>query len=148
MDRQNELQNLPEDIRLIYTQHWNTIKDGVKRGRIRDTYHYPLFLDDTKEIVDNFLKTLSFYDENLKVNVSFGFVLKNITTNQLRFFHPSNNTTLFEYPRLLDTPNSVQAMLSDIELQDAAEFARTQRPSTKWKLEKIACVRFDVYKLK
>ena len=54
---------------------------------------------------------------------------------------------LFETPRLLKNPNDYNKLVDDIEQQDAFEYARLQRPSTSWAVERIICVRFDIYKL-
>jgi len=36
------LQNLPELYRPVYQQNWRTIRESLKHGRIRDTFHFPL----------------------------------------------------------------------------------------------------------
>ena len=54
---------------------------------------------------------------------------------------------LFEAPRLLTNPNDIQNLVNDIEHQDAVEYARSLRPTTKWTVERIICVRFDVVRL-
>ena len=40
-----------------------------------------------------------------------------------------------------------QTLVDDVEQEDAFEYARLQRPSTDWTVERIICVRFDVFKL-
>ncbi len=54
---------------------------------------------------------------------------------------------LFDAPRVLATPNDFNKLIDDIEQQDAKEYARSQRPTTKWTVERIICVRFEVFKL-
>jgi hypothetical protein len=54
---------------------------------------------------------------------------------------------LFTTPKLLETVTDFKNFLDDIERQDAFEYARVQRPSTNWTVERIVCVRFDVYKM-
>ena len=54
---------------------------------------------------------------------------------------------LFEAARVLANPNDFHKLIDDIENEDAVEYARSQRPSTKWTVERIICVRFDVYKI-
>jgi hypothetical protein len=50
----------------------------------------------------NYLKTIrAATNRRFKINVSFGFILKHRATEELRFFHPSNNTLLFETPMLV-----------------------------------------------
>ena len=83
----------------------------------------------------------------IKVYVAFGFNLNDRVSGSLKFFHPSNNTMLFESPRLIANPNDIQNLVDDIEHQDAVEYARSLRPTTKWTVERIVCVRFDVFRL-
>ena len=41
----------------------------------------------------------------------------------------------------------IQKMLDDLENEDARAYAMAHRPSTEWRMEKIVCVRFDLYKM-
>ena len=141
------VQRVPDRYRQIYEQHWNTIKTSVKRGVLKDLYHFPLFTMNNNEIVSRLQETIGNYNGRIKINVAFGFILQNRDTDKLKFFHPSNNTMLFETPRLLDNAGDYRRLVNDIEHEDAFEFARLQRPSTKWTVERIICVRFDIFKL-
>ena len=90
---------------------------------------------------------LSNYTGRIKVNVAFGFVLEDRITQELKFFHPSNNTMVFPTPRLLQSLEDFVKFKSDIDQQDAYAYARENRPSTKWIVSRVICVRFDVYRL-
>ena len=141
------IENLPENIRELYSRNWNTIKTSVKRGVLKDVYHFPLFTDNNNEIQSRLHEVLVDNKRKIKINVAFGFILKNRGTDELRFFHPSNNTMLLDTPRLIANRADTKKLEEDIEQQDALEYARQQRPSTKWIVEKIVCVRFDVFKM-
>ena len=141
------LQRIPEEYRTIYQRHWTTIKASTRQGRIKDVYHFPLFTSDDSEITEKVQEVIQKYDNKLKINVAFGFILKNRVTNDLKFYHPSNNTMLFSKPRLLASPNDYRKFIDDVEHEDAFEYARVQRPTTQWIVERIICVRFDVFKL-
>ena len=133
----------------ICRQHWNTIKTSVKRGVIRDVYHFPIENYSQQEITNHLttVRAVAQAKQRFKINVTFGFILKNKSTDDLRFFHPSNNTLLFETPMLVANENDFTNLLERVERQDALEYARQQRPSTNWTVERIICVRFDVYRL-
>ena len=141
------LQRVPKSYRKVYQEHWRTIKESLKQGRLRDMAHFPLFESNDEEITSKARQIMTNYNSKIKVNVAFGFILKNRSTDELKFFHPSNNTMLFPAPRLLDTVEDFRKFLTDIEKQDAFEYARVQRPSTNWTVERIVCVRFDIYKV-
>ena len=141
------LQNLPELYRLVYQQNWRTITESFKQGRIRDTFHFPLFKNEDSEIKSKAERVISNYNRKIKINVAFGFILKNRSTDELKFFHPSNNTMLFLTPKLLENTSDYEQFRADIEKEDAFEYARTNKPSTNWIVARIICVRFDVYKM-
>ena len=81
----------------------------------------------------------------IKVNMSLGYILRNSEDNALKFFHPSNNNMLFKLPLKVDT--DYKNLKDELLNTDWYEFVRQQRPSTKWLVEKIICIRFDIYKL-
>jgi len=141
------LQNLPELYRPVYQQNWRTIRESLKHGRIRDTFHFPLFENEDSEIKSKAERVISNYNRKIKINVAFGFILKNRSTDELKFFHPSNNTMLFLTPKLLENASDYEQFRTDIEKEDAFQYARTNRPSTNWKVARIICVRFDIYKM-
>lgn len=140
------LLRVPDQYKQLYQRHWTTIKTSVKQGRLKDVYHFPLFTVDDTEITDKVQEVIRNYNDRIKINVAFGFILKNRITENLKFFHPSNNTMLFESPRLLANPNDYNQFIEDVEHQDAFEYARLQRPTTQWIVERVICVRFDVFK--
>ena len=72
-------------------------------------------------------------------------ILRNREDNVLKFFHPSNNNMLFKLPLKVDT--DYKNLKDELLNTDWYEFVRQQRPSTKWLVEKIICIRFDIYKL-
>ena len=137
------LQRVPTVYREIYRQHWNTIKTSVKRGAIRDVYHFPI-IDYTSP--SDYLNTVRVASGS-KLNVSFGFIIRNRLTDELRFFHPSNNTLLFDTPMLIANEADFTDLLDRVERQDVFTYAREQRPSTSWTVERIVCMRIDVYRL-
>ena len=138
------LSRVPAIYHDIYKRHWHTIKTSVKRGILKDVFHFP---------IDNYTGAKEYLAvvrrENggrIKINVCFGFILKHRESEELRFFHPSNNTLLFETPMSVNNDEDYENVLDRIDRQDALEYARLQRPSTAWIVERLICVRFDVYR--
>ena len=142
------LQNVPEEYKEIYTRHFNTIRTRVYRGKIKYVYHFLMTKNYSPKLVKEHLSVI--WDEHkngFKVNAAFGFILENRDTQELKFFHPSNNNTIFELPKLVINNRDYKELLDDLEKQDVMEYAHTQRPGTKWRVAKIVCMRFDVYKI-
>ena len=119
---QATLRRVPEKYRTIYQRHWKTIKTSFKQGRLKDVYHFPLFTVTDTEISEKAHTVIGSYNDKIKINVAFGFILENRITKELKFFHPSNNTCLFPTPRLLRSPNDYKQFIDDIEQEDAFEY--------------------------
>ena len=66
---------------------------------------------------------------------------------QLRFFHPSKNTTVFKLPKIVRNITDLDSLVDDIEYSDAVRYAKEHRPSTKWRVVRIVCIRFDIYRM-
>lgn len=142
------LNNVPEEYKALYLQNWNTIKTRVTRGKLKTVYHFLLTENYTSQIISSFLNVIQSENSRAcKLNAAFGFILKNVESQELRFFHPSNNTMIFEIPRLVQNSNDYNTLSSDLDREDVIEYASSQRPSTKWRVVKIVCMRFDVYKI-
>ena len=143
-----DTQNIEPQYIELYKRHWSTIKNSVKRGVFKDVYHFVIydytmmqikeFLDEVKRDMDN---------KRFKINAAFGFILQNRSTDELKFFHPSNNNKIWEIPQLIENTEDFTKIRDDLERDDAFEYARLQRPDTSWKVAKIICMRFDVIKL-
>ena len=148
---------LPHDLELdvddeykeIYRKNYRTIRTRIDKGRFRTVYHFLVTSDYTRDLACDFLAAVDFQfspQNSYKVNAAFGFILRNIRTNELRFFHPSNNLMLYEIPVVVAGRKDITKLLDDLESEDARAYAFAHRPSTAWRMAKIVCVRFDVYK--
>ena len=68
-----------------------------------------------------------------KLNLSFGFVLFNNETEQMQYHHTSaNSNRVFEAPFLVRNLEDLQQVRSALENLDVFEWARQQRPNSKW----------------
>ena len=54
---------------------------------------------------------------------------------------------VFNTPKLLVNINDRKKLEGDIEREDLFEYTRLQRPSTSWIVEKLICIRFDIFRL-
>ena len=139
--------NIPDGYEEIYENNWSVIRQRVKIGRIKDTYHFPLFTISDSEIAQKVEHVLGQYNQSIKINIAFGFILKHVTTEEMKFFYPSNNTLLFEVPRLLRNNSDYRSLIDDIEYEDALSYAQALRTSTKWNVQRIVCITIDIYKM-
>jgi hypothetical protein len=83
-----------------------------------------------------------------KINLSFGFILRNIETGVLRYYHPSqNNARFFDFPHLMRTEGDLERFLEELSRHDILEYIRQQRPDTKWVVHLLTNVTFYLNKL-
>ena len=83
-----------------------------------------------------------------KINLSFDFILRNIETGVLRYYHPSQNNARFFYvPHLIRTEEDLERVLEELSRHDILEYIRQQRPDTKWVVHLLTNVTFYLNKL-
>ncbi|KXJ24425.1 Zinc finger and SCAN domain-containing protein 22 [Exaiptasia diaphana] len=80
----------------VYSQNWNHIRTRFRRGnRLADSYNFRLY----SRLPDELLHHLDdiFNDQNsvFKINVAFGFILRNNETNELPYYYTSRNNNPF-----------------------------------------------------
>jgi len=144
------LRDVEDEYKEIYKKYFRTIQTRINRGRLRTVYHFLVTGNYSRNIAKDHISSMDFQlniQNAYKVNVAFGFILRNIRTQELRFFHPSNNSMLYELPTVVSNRNDILRLLNDLENEDARAYAMAHRPSTEWRMEKIVCIRFDVYKV-
>ena len=139
--------NIPDGYEEIYQNNWSVIRERVKVGRFKDTYHFPLFTILDSEISQKVEHVLGQYNQSIKINIAFGFVLKHVTTEDMKFFYPSNNTLLFETPRYLRNIRDYRSLIDDVEYEDALSYAQALRPLIKWIAQRVICFMIEVYKM-
>ena len=134
----------------IYRKYYSTIRTRITKGRHKTVYHFLVTGDYSRSKAKDFISSLDLTINNPqstnKINIAFGFILRDHNNNQMRFFHPSYNSMLYEVPMEVNNRKDIQRMIDDLDFEDARAYAMAHRPSTIWRMEKIVCVRFDVYK--
>ena len=84
---EESLENIKdEEIRGFLHPYWTSIRTYYKPGPIQDLYNF-LFCNINLENIHN--QIISSQRSRFKINYSFGFVLRNLETHQMRFFHTS-----------------------------------------------------------
>ncbi len=84
----------------------------------------------------------------VKLNLSFGFVLRNIETGELRYFHSSfNNAQFLQQPIAVASEDDFEIFLQKIHDMDVLQHAMHSRPDTKWVLADISNVTIYAYKM-
>ena len=79
-----------------------------------------------------------------KVNVSFGFVLREKENDRLRYYHSSNNCCgrYLEEPSLITNRDDFDRFLARIQESDILQWAVAQRPNSDWVCEHVTNATF------
>ena len=68
-----------------------------------------------------------------KVNLAFGFVLKNIEEGMCRYFYAHENKIIMETSKLVCTQNDVTNLKDRMQKMDIVDIYTQERADTKWK---------------
>ena len=79
--------NIPDGYEEIYQNNWGIIRQSVKVGWVKDPYHFLLFTILDSEIAQKVEHVLGQYNQSIKINIAFGFILKHVTTEDMKFFY-------------------------------------------------------------
>ena len=72
-------------------------------------------------------------DIAVKINISLGFVLRNIETGDYRYYYAHEKSLNFNTTQLLSNEEDLNNILSKLSVTDFVEIATRERPNTKWK---------------
>ena len=72
-----------------------------------------------------------------KVNIAFGFVLKNVEGGSCRPFYVHENNTLMEKLKLVRTPDDTNKLKDKLQKMDIVDLCTRERANTKRKLYKL-----------
>ncbi len=108
-----------------------------------------MVIDDLndKAIKQFLMKVIDDRNDSFKLNMALGYILRHIESGELRFFYPSQNNMLLDLPILIDSRQDIQQVLEKLSIDYLSAHVYNQRPSTKWLIAKIICLRFDTFKV-
>ena len=142
---------LPEDpeTRVLYLRHWNIIRTEEATGnRVQDRNNFTLHDMTASTFPEMVRRIFRQQTTAFKIKLSFGFILRNVETGELRYYHTSqNNARFLETPHLIRTEENLERFLEELSRHDILEYIRQQRPYTKWVVHLLANVTFYVSKL-
>ena len=111
---------------------------GSKLERARhNVFNYAIEKLNAKivhEKVDHFYNNINYA---AKVNLGFGFILKNIEDGGLSYFYPHENNTLLDRSKLVCTGDELAKLKDFLNKIDVIESCIKERLSTKWRFYKL-----------
>ena len=76
-----------------------------------------------------------------KINIAFGFVLKNVEVGMCRYFYAHENNNIMEKSKLVCTPDDFVNLKEKLQKMDIIDLCTRERANTKWKSYKLTNVR-------
>ena len=136
---------LSSAIRDFVHENWGSVRTHVVHGPIQTRYNRRLTSLDMRDLHD---QLFILFDQQttaaFKVNVSFGFVLREKENNRLRYYHSSNNCCgrYLEEPSLITNRDDFESFLERIREPDILQWAVAQRPNSDWECEHVTNATF------
>jgi hypothetical protein len=160
---ENQLQNLPfnldqapwiidgkidQDFKMAYEMHMRLILANHKISPATSIYNFPI---DNNIDINTIMKHIEYIyrqEKNaFKVNISFGFILKNIETQRYRYFKPYTNQSILSTPFLISKKEDIQALKKLLEARDILNHIMFMRESSKYRVILISNVVYNVFSL-
>ena len=131
----------------MYRQHWPQIRTRFSRpNRIQDWYNFRLSTISPTVLREQLSRIFADQTTVFKINLSFGFILRE--TGALQYHHPSaNNNLVLEQPFLVSNQDDLERLYQQIAEIDFLEWVRQQRPNSKWVVNLVTNVTWFVTKL-
>ncbi|KAJ8018934.1 hypothetical protein HOLleu_42799 [Holothuria leucospilota] len=137
------------DLHKLYKKYWRDIRTRFQmRGRLRNTYNFRSHTYTIEEVMGAAKQIFEKQETAFKINVGFGFFLRNVETCQLQYYYASNNTQLLPEPMLVTGQSSFTKFLNALSSRDPADHVRLARPNSKWVVEMVTNATFYVFKLR
>ena len=135
---------LSSAIRDFVHENWASVRTHVVNGPVQTRYNRRLTSLDTRELQEPLRQLFEEQTTSFKINCSFAFILKNKTTNRLKYYHSSNNCCgrLLEEPALITNRGDFDQFLERIHQPDILQWAVAQRPNSDWVCEHVTNATF------
>ena len=135
---------LSSDLQDAVRDNWGSIRTYVAQGPVQTRYNHRLTTMDTRELQEPLRQLFEEQTTAFKVNLSFGFILKQKVTGRLRYYHSSNNCCgrLLEEPSLITNRDDFDRFLARIQESDILQWAVAQRPNSDWVCEHVTNATF------
>ena len=108
---------LSSDLQDAVRDNWGSIRTYVAQGPVQTRYNHRLTTMDTRELQEPLRQLFEEQTTAFKVNLSFGFILKQKVTGRLRYYHSSNKCC----GRLLEEPSLITNRVTSTDSSHASK---------------------------
>ena len=136
--------NLSSALQDFVQENWASVRTHVVNGPVQTRYNRRLTSLDTRELQEPLRQLFEEQTTSFKINCSFAFILKNKTTNRLKYYHSSNNCCgrLLEETALITNRGDFDQFLEMIHQPDILQWAVAQRPNSDWVCQHVTNATF------
>ena len=141
--------NLSSALQDFVQENWASVRTHVVRGPVQTRYNHRFTTPDMRVLKEPLGELFDEQTTAFKVNLSFGFILKQKVTGRLRYYHSSNNCCgrYMEEPALITNRADFESFQERIQEPDLLNWAVSQRPNSDWICEMVTNVTFFVNKI-
>ena len=129
--------------------NWGSIRTYVTQGPVQTRYNHRFTTPDMRVLKEPLGELFDEQTTAFKVNLSFGFILKQKVTGRLRYYHSSNNCCgrYMEEPSLITNRADFESFQERIQEPDLLNWAVSQRPNSDWICEMVTNVTFFINRI-
>ena len=121
----------------VIIQHWGSIRTHTSHGPVQSRYNFRLMTSDIGGLELGHI----FADQTtaFKLNIRYGFILRNRTSGRYRFYHNCGNCSgrYLDEPSLITNADTFEIFLERIKEPDIIKWAPSQRPNSDWVVELV-----------
>ena len=131
----------------VYNTNWASIRSSRYNRRYQDILNCRLLRlagdTDPTSPSEALVRVWNNLDCAVKINVSYGVLLRHSTSGRLRYFHASsNNATVFPMARTISNRADLNQLLETFEGLDPAQLGINRRDRSAWVLQAVTNVTF------
>ena len=119
----------------VIIQNWGSIRTHTSHGPVQSRYNFRLMTSDIGGLELGHI----FTDQTtaFKINISYGFILRNRTSGRYKYYHSSCNCCgrYLDEPSLITNADTFENFLERINEPDILKWALNQRPNSDWVVE-------------
>ena len=104
----------------------------MENGRHR-VFNFKLSKLDPSEINEKLEEVFKKLNCAAKINLSLGFILRNVDTDEYRYFYAHENNTFFEKSHLRWSKGDLVSLQDRVEKMDLIETCAQERANTEWR---------------
>jgi len=141
--------NIDEDLKETYDTHASLILDNHKITPLISTYNYPIDNNfDMKMMMSHIDDIYKTEFKTFKVNIFFGFILRNLETGRYRLFKAHSNDSVLEMPFLISKKEDLKKLEETLNNIEVLQHILSQRPNTKFVVVLLTNVVYTIFSIR